>query len=288
MGYSLDNSTTTTIVHDTMVNAKVSSSTGSHTVHVKAWGNQGAVCVTDVGVHVVTSSSSSGPWIPSNAVRVSSIQALSNWKAVNDTGTGSGTAWGSMSIVGSPSISGGTRAFYTKFSNYGGARYYTSFGDNTSSTNFLYDGWVYIPNTSSSNTIANIEMDMNQVMSNGHTVIFGVQCDGYSHTWDYTANRGTPQYPKDTWVHSGAYCNPREWSRNTWHHVQIHYSRDSGGNVYYDAVWLDGLRLNIKATVPSAFALGWSPTLLTNFQIDGLGTSGSNTVYLSNLAVYRW
>ena len=289
MGYSLDNNTSTTVVHDTMINAKMSSGTGSHTVHVKAWGNKGAVCVTDVGIHVTTSSSStSGPSIPSNAVRVSSIQTLSNWKAVNDTGTGGGYATGSMGIVGSPSINGGTRAFYTKFSNSGGARYYATFGDDTSPTNFVYDTWIYIPNTSNSNTIANIEMDMNQVMPNGQTVIFGVQCDGYSSTWDYTANRGTPQRPSDTWIHSGAHCNPRQWSRNVWHHVQIHYSRDSAGKVYYDAVWLDGSRLNIGASAPAAFALGWSPTLLTNFQIDGLGTGGSNTVYLSNMAIYRW
>lgn len=290
IGYSLDNSTSTTIVHDSMVNAQVSSGTGSHTLHVKAWGNRGAVCVTDVGVHVTAtlSSSSHAPSIPSNAARVSGIQALDNWKAVNDNGTGGGYAKGSMNIVGTPSRNGGTRAFHTQFSNYGGERFYASFDDDTDSTNFVYDAWVYIPNSSGSNTIANIEMDLNQVMPNGQTVIFGFQCDGYSHTWDYTANRGTPQRPSDVWIHSKAYCNPREWSRNVWHHVQIHYSRDGAGKVYYDAVWLDGLRLNIGAAVPSAFALGWAPTLLTNFQVDGLGAGGSNTVYISDLTVYRW
>src|SRR5580698_6015228 len=52
MGYSLDNSTDTTIVYSSSVNAQVQASTGSHTLHVKAWGNQGAVCVTDVAVSV--------------------------------------------------------------------------------------------------------------------------------------------------------------------------------------------------------------------------------------------
>lgn len=289
MGYSLDNSTSTTVVHNSAINAKVGSGTGWHTVHVKAWGNHGAVCVADVSIHVTaTTSSAHGPSIPSNAVRVSSIQALGNWRAVNDNGTGGGYATGSMSIVGSPSRNGGTRAFYTKFSNYGGERFYASFDDDIYSTNFVYDTFVYIPNSSSSNTIANIEMDLNQVMPNGQTVIFGFQCDGYSHTWDYTANHGTPQNPKDVWVRSNAYCNPREWSRNVWHHVQIHYSRNSSGTVNYDAVWLDGLRLAINATVPSAFALGWAPAVLTNFQVDGLGAGGSNTVYLSDLTVYRW
>jgi hypothetical protein len=41
-------------------------------------------------------------------------------------------------------------------------------------------------------------MDMNQVMPNGQIVIFGFQCDGWSGTWDYTANKGTLEKPIDT------------------------------------------------------------------------------------------
>jgi hypothetical protein len=53
-------------------------------------------------------------------------------------------------------------------------------------------------------------------------------------------------------------------------------------------VWLDDVQENINTTVNSAFALGWAPALLTNFQVDGLGASGSNTVYLDDLTIYRW
>jgi len=42
-------------------------------------------------------------------------------------------------------------------------------------------------------------------------------------------------------------------------------------------------------TVPSAFALGWAPTLLTNFQIDGaVAGSDTATAYLDDLTIYRW
>lgn len=285
MGYSLDNSTSTTIVHNTVINAKVSSGTGSHTLHVKAWGNKGAVCVADVAIHV-TAPTVSALYVPSNAVSVSSLQLLGNWKNENDSGSGGGWSSGTMSIVGSPARTGGTRAFVTKYSNYGAMRYHVSFGDDTTATHFLYDAWVYLTNSASS--IGNLEMDMNQVMPNGQTVIYGFQCDGYSSTWDYTANSGTPTKPKDSWRHSGVHCNPREWTRYTWHHVQIEYSRDSYGHVTYSAVTFDGVRHAINATVPSAFALGWAPTLLTNFQVDGLGSGGSNTVYLSDLTIKRW
>ena len=160
------------------------------------------------------------------------------------------------------------------------------FGNDTAATNFTYDVKVYI--ASPSTDIANLEFDMNQVMSNGQTVIFGVQCDGYSSTWDYTVNAGTPDAPIDQWLHSTAPCNPQRWTSNAWHHLVINYSRDSAGNVTYKNVSLDGVLQQINETVPSAFALGWAKVLLTNFQIDGMGAYGTATVYLDQLTITRW
>jgi len=75
-------------------------------------------------------------------------------------------------------------------------------------TNFVYDTWVYLGPSAAN--IGNLELDLNQVMPNGHTVIYGMQCDGYSLTWDYNAKLdwtaysqkpvdaflGAVQYPK--------------------------------------------------------------------------------------------
>jgi hypothetical protein len=161
-----------------------------------------------------------------------------------------------------------------------------TFGDDNSSTNFLYDGWVYL--TSSSAYIANLEMDLNQVMPNGQNVIIAMQCSGNSGTWEYTKNAGTPENPIVKWKPSKATCNPRSWSTHVWHHVQIRTSRDDSGNVTYHSVWLDGAQQDINEKVPSAFALGWQPTLQTQFQVDGNGGNGKSTVYLDNLTVYWW
>jgi hypothetical protein len=221
-------------------------------------------------------------------VSVSSIQALDTWKAAYDTGTGgsSATSSGAMSLEATPSQSGQARQFDTSYTNYGGERYYVSFGADTTSTNFFYDVWVYLP--AASTDIANLEFDMNQVMANGQTVIYGFQCDGWSGTWDYTQNIGTTQVPVDHWSHSTATCNVKNWSIQTWHHLQVYYSRDAQGNVSYNTVWLDGVEQPINATVPSAFALGWGSTLLTNFQVDGSNAGGSSTVYLDQMTIYRW
>jgi hypothetical protein len=287
MGYSLDNSTSTTTLNGTTLNASVSAAAGSHTVHVKSWGANGSGCVTDVPVTVKSAStSSSGPSIPSTAVVTKALQNLTTWTAVHDAGT-SGSSTGTMSLVNSPAMSGSARKFATTYSNYGGERYNVGFGKDQVSTNFVFDAELYI--ASPSTDIANIEMDLNQVMLNGQTVIFGFQCDAWSHTWDYTVNSGTPTSPTAHWMHSSQSCNPQKWSTNAWHHVQIQYSRDNSGNVTYKAVWLDGVEQDLNVTALSAFALGWGPSVNTNFQIDGsTSTSGSSTVYLDNLTLYSW
>lgn len=285
MGYSIDNSTSTTIVSSTSVNATVSSATGAHVLHVKAWGNQGASCVTDVPISV-GSSSSTGSTSPYNAITVFGLQKQDYyWKGIGDSGA-SGTASGTMSMTSSPSISGYTRKFVTSYRNSGAARFWTSFGSDTKAHNFLYDVYIYLDSTATD--IANIEMDMNQVIGNGQTIIYGFQCDGYTNTWDYTTNAGSPENPVDQWRHTSVPCNPRNWTRNTWHHLQVAYSRDDSGNVTYKYVTLDGVQRSINEKVPSAFALGWGPTLLTNFQIDGLGGYGTAAAYIDKLTISRW
>ena len=283
MGYSYDDSSNTTIVNAAAISAIISSATGAHVLHIKSWGNQGASCVTSINLNVVPPPTS---MLPSYAIKSDALQTLGNWQAAHDIASGNGTAKGLTSMVSTPSLSGYAREFDASYTNSGGERFNVTFGVDPLAQNFLYDAWVDLANPSGG--IANLELDMNQVMPNGQTVIYGIQCDGYSGTWDYTANAGTPGKPLDVWRHSGAECNPREWSTNSWHHIQISYSRDRYGNVTYKSIWLDNLEQDLYVTVPSAFALGWEPTLLTNFQVDGLGAIGSSKAYLDNLNIYRW
>lgn len=280
IGYSEDNSSYTATVSGTVLNASASSGTGGHTIHFKAWGSGGAVCQTSVAINVTGASS-----VPSGAANLSNVQTY-GWKAINDSGAGGGAS-GWSNVVGSPSRTGAARQFASTYWNYGGERYSTSMSDDTNAINFLWDGWLFIQNSGSD--IANLEMDLNQVMANGQTVIMGFQCDGWSSTWDFTVNRGSATSPNDQWAHSGAYCNPRGWGVNQWHHVQIRMTRNSSGWVTYNYVALDGKQQNINVTAYSAFALGWGPTILTNFQVDGAtsGSSGSH-VFLDDLTISRW
>jgi hypothetical protein len=284
MGFSIDDSSNTTIVNGGNVNAQVTSLTGTHTLHVKSWGNAGASCVNDVTVNVVPDPAT---MLPATAIAVKNIETLTNWISEFDAAT-TGSTNGTTALVGTPSLTGTSRQFITTSTNNGGHRYHNSFGADIAASNFLYDARVYIANDNGN--IANLEFDMNQVTANGQTVIYGFQCDSWSKTWDYTANSGTPTAYNDVWLHSNQSCNVANWTPNTWHHLQVAYSRDNAGNVTYQSVWLDGVEQDLNVTVNSSFALGWGSTLLTNFQVDGKSGTATTTssTDIENLTVYRW
>lgn len=219
--------------------------------------------------------------IPSNAIVVRNLDQSSSWVFNHDAGT-PGASTGTSALVTSPSVGGKARQYSMSYTGSGGEIFHVSYAKDPNSLNFAYDVYVNLVNPA---TTANLELDMNQVIPNGNTVIYGVQCDGYSKTWDYT---GT--VPSTHWVHSNVSCDPKSWKANTWRHVQIVYSRDTAGNITYKGVALDGVYSAFTgATLLSSKALGWTAgDLLTNFQIDGLGATGSNTVYASQMTIYRW
>lgn len=285
VGYSLDSSPNTSSWPTWYINGPVAAPGGWHTLHVKVWNNRGGICVTDVSIDV---SGGSGPnsVIPSNAVKLSNVQTLGNWIKVHDEAT-PGWADGTTYVVNSPSMTGGARLFANQFNNYGGERYSAQFGDNTDAQNYFYDTWVYIANNADG--FSNLEFDLNQTMSNGETVIMGFQCNSWVGRWDYSVNGGSPDQPKDTWLHSYAPCNVHQWGANQWHHVQIYFSHNASGWVTYHSVWLDGHEQDLNFTVFSGYNLGWAPVEVINFQIDGdnSGTTWGN-VYLDDLTVYRW
>lgn len=281
MGYSFDNSPNTTIEPAAFATYALVGN-GSHTLHVKCWGTGGAADVVNLPVTIIDNHEA--PLATSTLIP--GIQSYSGWNGTHDLGT-PGTSQGSSWVVSSPSYSGHARRFSMSFTDSGGERFYKSFSDDTSATHFIYDVQVMLAHTS---TLANVELDMNQVLSNGFTVIYGFQCNGYYGTWDYSVNAGTPTMRKTTWVHSNAKCAyPRQWTQNVWHHIQIAYSRDAAGVVTYHNIVFDGIEQDlVNAVGNGAYALSWSPVLLTNFQLDGMGSGGSMDAYVDNLIVYHW
>src|ERR1700678_3866799 len=149
MGFSLDNSSDTTFVKGTSVDASVASPTGTHVLHIKSWGEKGSACVADVSL-TVTPPETTNP-VPSDAISVSAIQTLSGWKDGSDPAT-SGSSSGTTSTTNSPSLSGPVRFVQTQFSKAGRQIYPVAFGDAETSTHFFYDSWIYL--NASASTIA--------------------------------------------------------------------------------------------------------------------------------------
>lgn len=283
MGYSWDSSSDTTSYPQQSLDLSLSASAGTHVLKVKAW-SSGSACVVDITINVQAGTTSTT--VPSYADTVSQIQAISGWRASHDNG-GPGTSSGYTDIVSSPTKYGTTRRFKTSFTNNGDERYSMNFSDDVNAKHFFYDAWVYVD--SSSSQIANIELDVNQVMANGETVLAGIQCDGWTGHWAYTANTGTASSPKPKWISlSGTTCNPRKWKQWKWHHIQYSFYRDDSGNLKYQAVWFDGVKQSLNASAFGAAKLGWGDTIQTQFQVDGYGSSGTTKVWVDNLTISRW
>jgi hypothetical protein len=64
--------------------------------------------------------------------------------------------------------------------------------------------------------------------------------------------------------------------------------RSSTGTVTYHSVWVDGVENKMNVQAFAAADLSWDPVIQTQFQVDGLGSSGTITAYLDNLTVSAW
>jgi len=207
------------------------------------------------------------------------------WKWQHDTGT-SGTSCGNSSLVSTPSLDGTSREFDVSWTSSGGERFsiLTNPSPNldTTSTAFVYDVTVYV----NSLTLVNqLEFDLNQVTSDGNTVIMGTQCNLATGVVNYTSNSSGAH-----WNATSIPCTRAMWNlAPASNHLIVTYHRDASGNVTYDSWSLNGTTtLFSGATVPSSFSLGWTPLgiQVVNFQLNGSSTTSSTTAYLDQLNIY--
>jgi hypothetical protein len=290
-GYSIDGSTATTLgttPFDVDV-VRQGVAAGVHTMHFKSWTANG-VCPIVSTSFTVGSGGAAAPStapavtsVPANAIASANLDGATNWIAIHDGGT-PGSSRGSSVYPARTPLYDDAREFYMTYSAQGGERWSVVFGRDANATHFILDTYVYLTNPWQ---VQNLELDLNQVMPNGETVILGTQCSSVTGTWEsaYTSGR------YDHWLSSSLKCNPHSWSANTWHHVQIAMHRDAYGVVTHDWVNLDGNHQVFSGAVHGAAqSLGWAPgAMVLNYQIEGQSTgSGSVTTYVHKLTVVRW
>jgi hypothetical protein len=220
--------------------------------------------------------------IPKDAHAYGDLVGESHWTWTHDAKTPGSSVASSHYPEGSPSLDGKAREFSFSYSNKGGERFSLTFGHDTEYTHFVYDTYVYLEDPSQ---LANLELDMNQVISDGKTVIYAFQCSGNSGTWEYSTIESNSPH----WHSSGLHCNPRDFTAKKWHHIQIASHRNSSGDVTYDWVGLDGDNKEVNKGGNGAISLHWSPgDLNLNFQMDGDSERGSVTIYADKLTIYAW
>src|SRR5690348_15617834 len=122
--------------------------------------------------------------IPDVAIPALGLEQSGSWQWVHDEDT-KGASNGQSHYPIYPDGRNGLpgRQFVTWYSGNGGERYHLTFGRDANATHFVYEANVYLVEPKE---IAAVEMDMNQVLADGRTVIFGVQCSVHSKTWEYT------------------------------------------------------------------------------------------------------
>jgi len=184
---------------------------------------------------------------------------------VHDSGT-PGTSTGSTATVSSPALDGQARQLVITWTGSGGERYSVSGGPSVidpNSTKVVYSVSMY---TTDNTNFNQVETDVNQVISNGHTIIYGFQCSIPTGKYEYTINSGGSA----TWVASSVPCTRAQYSINTWHTFSFSAHR-VGETVTYDQVCFDGTCTALGNSGANGFALGWTPIGLfsLNFQITG-------------------
>jgi hypothetical protein len=188
--------------------------------------------------------------IPSNAISSGDLNASTKWLWNHDPGTLGSSQGSSVHPAIGVSSDDAAREFYMTYSGHGGEIYHLSFATDKNATHFVYDTNVYVVDPSQ---LANLEMDMNDVMADGRTVILGTQCSTYSKSWEYTYQSGGHPH----WRASNIPCDPKKWAANTWHHIQIASHRDGNGIATYDWVNVDETNTDFQnASGDSAPSLG--------------------------------
>jgi hypothetical protein len=294
----------------TVLNASVSASTGMYLLRVKARGDSGAYCETDVNLTVAESSGLTPPSGASSYVHMENDKTYTGsyascggaigpnvnlWQTQPDCAT-VGIKSGSTSIVSTPTYGGeaDSREFTMTYdTSGGGVRWFDkAIPVQSSAMHFQYDAYVNIVDSSK---VGELELDINHSINSPLSTVYilAAQCNLTKGVWQVTANK--------TWVNTNAACTLSQVTSGVWHHFQIqtHHDPDGGTGIYYDAVALDGNVTKITScTNPSTGAavacqstsrnLGWGPLIGPNFQIDGKGPGGAATAYVDDFTVFYW
>ncbi|HSK44310.1 MAG TPA: hypothetical protein VLA83_10550, partial [Candidatus Binatia bacterium] len=212
---------------------------------------------------------------PSSAQIIPDIQKLTGWQTCVLSCAGAPAAVFSMTQkIASPSLSGSSTRFslLSGTSSFGAVMWFNALGAHNNATHFLFDLNFYVDNPGAAQAL---EFYVSQ-SAGGARYNFGTQCDlAGGHAWRMWDNIGKK------WVASAATCPAP--AANTWNHLVFEFQRQTGGNVIFTAVTVNGKRslvnLSMQHTADSGSGLDVA------YQSDANGSGTPYSVWLDKVSL---
>jgi hypothetical protein len=269
------------------LDTKISMSTGSHTVEVKAWDTSGTLVKKTLSLKVssTTSSDSSGDSASDGKI-YDDVEEMDGWGSCTDCAADPSdpspplASYWRKTNVSSPSMDGDATEYHVGgTSSYANALWWKRLEGDASlirkGHNFIYDTYFYYTKASA---VQALEFDINQLID-GKRYIWGTQCNvragGVWDIWNNIDKR---------WVHTSIGCSAPPTYK--WNHLVLEMQRTSDNKLRYISITLNGNKhyLN-KYYSPSSTS--WTG-LTMNFQMDMNKAADDYSVWLDNFKVKWW
>lgn len=286
---------------------------GIHSLYVKAWDSAGASLATQT--YQIDVAGAGIPQPPVTATRIVELDSSNNWVVDNNSDVGGQCNTGTIAQFqnfsdpntnNAPDFQSTGKHFVlhskcqyddTLFYNEGNNASYASV------TNYLWDYWIYIPNTTKSSYVQALEFDLFQsvAMNDGvHEFMFGTQCIYGTNQWQ----DWLPQNGKLHWVNNG--ISPCQFSTGAWHHVTYFFQRvtnsgyqvipssfgpstDNNKSLRFGTLTVDGQTMYLGglsySTIPSP---PWAPTLGVQHQLDSAVSGITIEQYADDESLTVW
>jgi hypothetical protein len=261
---------------------------GNHSIYIRAWDSSGAY-----GTSLTFTINAQGTVIPTPLTGAVTFPILDDttagWDSCGTTscaGGGANTdAKPTFGVVSSPAHDGSSMHLQMSGPAYANALWWNKVGANSDKTNFLWDFWFYLPD--SSTAAQAIEFDAFQVAPVGSTLtefMFGTQCNygrgGYWDGWNQQTGH---------WVPTSFPCGT--FATNAWHHAVYFVQRigDARDQVLYGNITIDGVTTQWNLQEPSAPApAGWAATLGVQYQLDIAASRSSLEEWVDGVKLTAW
>lgn len=286
---------------------------GSHSLYIKAWDSTGAALPTQIFQIDVTGAAP--PLPPATATRIVELDSSSNWVIDNNPNVGGKCNDGSIgnwqnasdpNTNNAPDFKSTGKHFVVHSKcQYDDSLFYNEGNDPSYAgvTNYLWDYWFYIPNTTKNSYVQALEFDLFQSvkMNDGvHEFMFGTQCNYATNQWQ----DWLPQNGGLHWVNAGV--SPCQFSTGAWHHVTYFFQRvtssgyqvipgsfspssDTNKSLRFGTITVDGQSTYLGgqafSTIPSP---PWGPTLGIQHQLDSAVSGVTIEQYADNETLTVW